>query len=212
MRTILQTYLDEEIQISTFTTIQTLTNIIKARDINLNEHCEHVEKITMLIYEALSQKCQLSLDETNLSYAALLHDIGKLGVSESVLNKKGSLTKEEWEQIRRHPLIGKNILSPLQRFQEISDWIYYHHERVDGNGYFGISCENIPLASRIISVADTFSAITMSRSYRNAQNYERAVDILKECQGTQLDCDIVNTFLEIPKEKIESCRSELLKL
>lgn len=212
MGIILQTYLSKEVQNSTFTMIQTLINAIEARDANLNGHSQHVEKLTMLIYESLPKRCQISLNKTDLSYAALLHDIGKLGVPEAVLDKKGSLTKEEWELIRKHPLIGKNILSPLQRFHQISDWIYCHHERMDGNGYFGITCDKIPLESRIISVADTFSAITMSRSYREAQSYEKAVAILKECQGSQLDCDVVKVFLKIPKEKVEKCKPKLLNL
>lgn len=185
--------------------IHTLIAAVEARDPNLNGHSKNVADLTMLIYEYLPKEYQKSIDKKKLEYAAILHDIGKLGIPEYILNKNSSLNKEEYEEIKKHPMIGKNILSSTDYFKEFSDWILYHHERYDGNGYYNIPGEKIPMASKIIALADTYSAITMNRSYREAESYEQAVKILKECRNTQFDGKLVDLFLSIPKEKIINC-------
>lgn len=108
--------------------------------------------------------------------------------------------------MKQHPEIGKNILNLIGSFSEISEWVLYHHERCDGKGYYGLPAESIPLPSQIIAVADTFSALTMGRSYRAPKSYEDSIAILKMCRGNQLNGELVNLFLSIPKEQVEHCR------
>lgn len=184
---------------------QALITAVEARDTNLNGHSTHVAKLAVLLYHHLPKEQQRTINLEDLEYAALLHDIGKLGVSEEVLNKEGALSAEEWLKIKKHPQIGKNILSRINCFKEISDWVLYHHERCDGKGYLSLSKEQIPFSSLIIAVADTYSAITMKRSYRNAKSHAEAVEILKGVQGTQLDKELVDIFIEIPAEQIQAC-------
>lgn len=179
-----------------------LVSAVEARDKNLNGHSLHVAALSLLIYDRMPKLWQKSLPRTSLEYAALLHDIGKLGIPEAILDKDGPLDETEWVEIRRHPQIGWDILHPVEGFEELADWVKYHHERCDGKGYYGLPDEKIPLASRIIAVADTFSALTMTRSYRASRTYEEAVGILRECAGTQLDSGIVELFLMIPRENV----------
>lgn len=182
-----------------------LIGIIDTRDPNLNGHSRYVQNLTMLIYKYLPVQMKSKINEVSLEYAALMHDIGKLGIPESILNKSDKLNEDEWKIMKKHPQIAIQILKPLKNFSGISEWILYHHERIDGKGYYSIPGDKIPLAARIISVADTYSAITMRRSYKEPQSYERAIDIIKECAGTQLDTDIVKIFCTIPKEEVVSC-------
>ncbi len=140
-----------------------------------------------------------------------MHDVGKLGVPEAILNKPSKLTEEEWDVMRRHPEIGIKILSPLKSFSGISDWILYHHERVDGKGYYHLSKEEIPFVSRLLAIADTYSAITMRRSYKEPRSHEEAVKIISEVAGTQLDSELVDIFLTIPEEELRKCIPEQIK-
>ena len=152
------------------------------------------------------------ISPVSFEYAALLHDVGKLGVPESILNKPGSLDKNEWQIMRKHPRIAMRLLKSLPSFEEIKDWILYHHERMDGEGYYGIPGPEIPLAARIISVCDTYSAITMKRSYKYSRSYEDALVIMSEVSGTQLDPELVKVFCSIPKEEIIACTPEVIEL
>ena len=187
---------------------EVLVGVIDARDPNLNGHSRHVQEITMLFYKYLPANVKREINPVSLEYAALMHDVGKLGVPESILNKPAKLTEEEWKVMRRHPEVGVKILKPLETFKAISDWILYHHERMDGNGYYKIKPEEIPLAARIIAIADTYSAITMRRSYKQPRTHEDAVRIMSEVAGTQLDGDLVTIFLTIPKDELEKCFPE----
>lgn len=202
---ILQISMSRTIQKSNLEITQVLIASIEARDANLNGHSLHVAKLVMLMYRYLPRERQRSINPADLEYAALLHDVGKLGVPEHVLNKEGSLSADEWREIRKHPQIGKNILSGLDCFEEISDWVLYHHERCDGKGYIGLLQGQIPYPSLIIAVADTYSAITMKRSYRDAKDYSHAAQALREAGGSQLDQGLVELFLSIPRREVERC-------
>lgn len=201
----MQTALSSTVQRSNLEILQALVNAVEARDPNLNGHSQHVARLTMLIYQYMPRKYRMKVDSDSLEYAAMLHDIGKLGVREDILNKPAALNDEEWTEMKKHPLIGKSILEGLEHFKPIAEWVLYHHERCDGKGYMGLAHHQIPIASRIIAVADTFSAITMSRSYRGAKSTSEAVQILLECRGTQLDRVFVDAFLRIPREKVDAC-------
>ena len=142
---------------------------------------------------------------------ALMHDVGKLGVPESILNKPAQLDPDEWVVMKRHPKVGVKILQPLQTFGHIMSWILYHHERIDGHGYYSCPGDKIPLPARIISIADTYSAITMRRSYKAPKTHEDALQIIKDVAGTQLDAELVKYFLTIPKERLIQCIPEQVK-
>ena len=184
---------------------EVLIGVIEARDPNLNGHSQYVQNLTMKFYQYIPSDMTKGINAVSLEYAALLHDVGKLGVPENVLNKTTKLDESDWEQIRQHPRIGVEILKPLKSFRHILPWIEFHHERIDGKGYYGLVGEEIPFAARIISVCDTYSAITMKRAYMPAETYEDAISIIKDAAGTQLDEKLVSIFCTIPREELEEC-------
>ena len=185
-----------------------LVGVIDTRDPNLNGHSRHVQMLTMLFYKHLPKHLKKDINPVSLEYASLMHDVGKLGVPEAILNKPDKLTDEEWVIMKKHPEMGLKILDPLKSFDDVSSWILYHHERVDGKGYHGLRDDEIPLPARLIAIADTYSAITMRRSYKEPKSHEEAVKIISEVAGTQLDRYLVTIFLTIPKEEIVACIPE----
>ena len=197
--------LTKEIRESAFSISETLIGIVEARDPNLNGHSLHVQELSLLIYKYLPNGFKRGINEENLKYAALFHDVGKLGVPEAILNKPASLSPDEWHVMKRHPLLSIQILRPLKSFDLIKEWIMYHHERIDGSGYFALPGNKIPFAARLISVADTYSAITMARSYKPGKTHEEAVEILKRVEGKQLDTYLVSLFCTIPKDEVVAC-------
>lgn len=190
---------------------EVLVGVIDARDPNLNGHSRCVQNVTMLFYRYLPANLRNEINPVSLEYAALMHDVGKLGVPEAILNKPAKLDEEEWKIMRRHPRIGVDILKPLRTFSNISDWIEYHHERIDGNGYYKVPGEEIPLPARIIAIADTYSAIVMRRSYKAPKTHEDAIGIMKDVAGSQLDKGLMDIFVTIPKEELVKCIPEEVK-
>lgn len=189
--------------------IEMLIGVIEAGGDNLDGHSLHVHNLTMLLYDYLPFQYKIKINARDLEYASLLLDIGKLGVSKSILDKSGKLVEEEWSSIKRHPEIAVKIMSSVRYFDRISDWVLYHHERVDGKGYYKLKGDQIPLPSRIIAVADTYSAITMTRSYKPSYTYEDAIAELKLVSGTQLDRDLVQIFCGIPQNRVYSCYKDV---
>ena len=141
-----------------------------------------------------------------------MHDVGKLGVPERILNKPAKLDEDEWEVMKTHPRVGVKILKTLPSLGEILPWIEYHHERIDGKGYYGIKAKDIPYPAKVIAVADTYSAITMRRSYKDPRTHEDAIDIMKQVAGTQLDEDLVDLMCKIPKEELIACVPETVEV
>ena len=184
---------------------EVLIGVIDARDPNLNGHSLSVQNLTMTLYRHLPSHLRSQINPVSLEYAALMHDVGKLGVPEAILNKPGKLDEDEWAVMKQHPKTGVKILKPLHTFDNVSDWIEYHHERIDGKGYYALNGDEIPLAARIIAIADTYSAITMRRSYKDPKTHEEAVEIIRSVSGTQLDKELVDIFLTIPKEELQQC-------
>ena len=199
--TLVETSKDRSVQIA-----QTLIDVVDARDPNLHGHSAHVKNLTMMLYRYLPTPARLVINPVSLEYAALMHDVGKLGVPESILNKPDKLTDEEWAIMKTHPEVGVRFLQKIRTFNIVSDWILYHHERADGNGYYKVDPDKVPLAAKMISVADTYSAITMKRSYTASKTHEEALEIIKSVAGTQLDRNLVEIFVNIPKEEFEKCR------
>ena len=182
-------------------TIKALTSAIEARDKYTMGHSEHVANLSVLICKNIAKHCDINMIE----YAALLHDIGKIGISEEILNKPGKLSEYEFEIIKKHPKIGNEILNNISGLDEISKWILYHHERIDGKGYYGINKNDIPIESKIISIADMFSSLVTTRPYRKGIEYCKAIEIMEECAGSQLDEEILEIFFNIPVSELEKC-------
>ncbi|MDL2220137.1 HD domain-containing protein [Eubacteriales bacterium OttesenSCG-928-N14] len=175
---------------------------IEMKDRYTQGHSHHVYQIVEVFFDHLPEGMQEQLNRSKLLDAALLHDIGKIGISDKVLNKIEPLTDDEWAAIRMHPVIGQSMLKNTY-FNEISDWILFHHERMDGKGYLQLTPAEIPLESRIIAVADTYSAITTKRIYRQSRTHDEAVAIMEESAGTQLDDALVRAFMQIPPDKLK---------
>jgi putative nucleotidyltransferase with HDIG domain len=172
--------------------------VVKTIDAKDNYTAGHSKRVRDY---ALSLAKAVDLDETSinaLKTASLLHDIGKIGVSEHILKKPGKLTEEEFNAIKLHPETGVSILGNFGEFRSILDHVLHHHERMDGTGYpQGISGEQIPVIARIIAVADTFDALTSDRPYRKALSREDSLRILREVAGTQLDPFLVEKFIPL---------------
>ena len=188
-----------------------LNTAIEARDPDLKGHGQHVRRLTGELYERLPDHMRKQLNRTNLEYAALFHDLGKIGVPEAILNKPDKLTPEEWDIVAEHPRIGAEILKPVASFDVISEWIQYHHERIDGKGYYGLAGDEIPLGARVVMVADTFSAMFMQRPYKDAVNYEECVEELRRSAGTQLDPEVVDAFCSIPRKTVLECGQGIIE-
>jgi diguanylate cyclase (GGDEF)-like protein len=162
---------------------------------------EHAERLGQLA-KSLGQSMSLTSDQLNeLELLATLHDIGKMSIDAGILSKRGSLTDEEWIEMRKHPEVGFRIAQATSELVPISKYILCHHERWDGKGYpQGLVGEKIPLLSRILSIIDSYDAMTNDRSYRSAMTKEAAFEEIRKNSGTQFDPDISKLFLEIMSE------------
>jgi HD-GYP domain-containing protein (c-di-GMP phosphodiesterase class II) len=178
--------------------LKALTNSIDAKDPYTRGHSERVAFISKWIAEQVASVEGLDEEQIHKVYlAGLLHDIGKMGVDEAVLRKQGRLTDEEFARIKEHPTIGAGILSGIKQMLDIVPGVLSHHERCDGKGYpNGLKGEQIPLVAKIISLADSFDAMTSKRTYREALTLEQALEEIKKGLGTQFDEKIGALFLE----------------
>ncbi|WP_432775706.1 HD domain-containing phosphohydrolase [Brevibacillus gelatini] len=158
-------------------------------------HTERVTQYALIIYDHMPDKELLGFTRDDLRYAGLMHDIGKVAIPDQVLLKTGKLTYEEYEFMKRHPSIGADIVEQIESLAHVSPGVRHHHERWDGNGYpHRLKGEDIPLIGRILAVADTFDAMTSTRSYRNAMSGKEAYEEILRCKGTQFDPAIVEIF------------------
>jgi len=175
--------------------IETMARALDARDRYTAGHSDRVSEYSIAIARVL----ECPADEIEiLRIGARLHDIGKIGVPDAVLQKPGRLTEEEFALIKQHPEIGKRILENVSRFRDYLPIIELHHEDFDGRGYpHGLRGEEVPLLARIVHVADAYDAMTSDRAYRTRMPENRVREILAECAGTQFDPEIVDAFLRI---------------
>ncbi|MDP3305091.1 MAG: PAS domain S-box protein [Erysipelotrichaceae bacterium] len=183
------------------------TNSLRSKTVNVimetlfmksereKKHSERVGKLC----ESIARKMNFSKPEVDkIRVAGLLHDIGKIGIEEAILNKEGKLDAKEWEVMKLHPVKGASILVKTIEYNDIAEIVLLHHERYDGKGYpNGLAGEEIPLMARIIAVSDAYDAMTEQRTYRTPFSKEEAIAELKKCSGTQFDPRIVNTFINM---------------
>ena len=187
-------HLRESLNGAYISTIALLADSVEAKDPYTKGHCEQVSLYARLAAERLS----LTDEQKRIAcYAALLHDVGKIGVSDGVLNKPGPLIAEERKLVEAHVRIGHDLLSSIPALREVASAVLYHHERYDGNGYpEGLAGDSIPIASRIVAVVDAYCAMLDKRSYKEAYPPERARAELLRCAGTQFDPVIVQVVVE----------------
>lgn len=159
---------------------------------------EHASRLIKLS-RAVGQKMKLKDEQLNeLELLCTLHDIGKIGISDVILNKPGKLTAEEWEVMKTHPEIGYRIAMSTPELSAIAPYILHHHERYDGKGYpEGLKGKEIPLLSRILAVVDAYDAMTEDRPYRKAMSKDEAILEIKKNSGTQIDPNIAEIFINI---------------
>lgn len=182
------------------TSIKTLIGIINAKDKYTYSHVERV-----VVYSRLmAKKLGLSEEEKKqLIYGAYMHDIGKINIPNEILTKKMKLTKDEWEILKQHPRDGVEIIKSVNSLKKVAPLILYHHERYDGCGYpEELKGENIPYLARVLTVIDSFDAMTSSRPYNKRKTYEEGLEELNRCSGTQFDPKIVEIFTEVVRENI----------
>jgi len=174
-------------------TIRALAAAIDAKDPYTKGHSERVAETSV----ALAQELNLSdRDIENVEYTALLHDIGKIGIADSILGKDSNLTDKEFDKIKEHTIIGAKIIEPVDFLKNSYEAIYHHHEKYNGKGYpDGIKEKNIPLSARIIAVADAYDAMGSDRPYRKKLNKDKILKELKDQSGKQFDPEIVKTLL-----------------
>jgi HD-GYP domain-containing protein (c-di-GMP phosphodiesterase class II) len=178
-------------ELSTFTNF--ILHIIKLYDPTTYAHSERVKKWTVMIAKEMKLP---SKEIHELSQAASWHDIGKIEIPADIINKKGTLTAQEYEIVKQHPEIGYQIVKDMHFFKDYLPVIRYHHERMDGKGYpLGLIGTEIPLHARIMCVADSFDAMTSKRSYKKGMTMKQAVEELRRCAGSQFDPEIVEIFI-----------------
>jgi diguanylate cyclase (GGDEF)-like protein len=181
-------------------TIFSLAATVDSKDQYDRNHSKRVKEYAL----AMGDKVHLSsLEITRLANCAILHDIGKIGVNDDILNKPGKLTEQEFTAIKMHPVLGAAIIRHSRQLAPCIEGILHHHERYDGSGYpDGLKGDDIPLESRILMIADSFSAMTSDRCYAKALPFEQAIEEIKRCAGTQFDPTLVDIFLSVAKVMI----------
>ncbi|OQY13469.1 MAG: hypothetical protein B6I31_01080 [Desulfobacteraceae bacterium 4572_19] len=185
----------ENIYENLFSTLYAFVAALEAKDSYTEQHSNRVAELSIMI----GREFGCSTEELEiLNFAGRLHDIGKIGIRDDILLKQGKLTDEEFAEIKKHPVIGANIVSQLGLWNRERKIIKHHHERFDGQGYpDGLLSDDIPLLARILSVADSYDAMASDRAYRKKMDSKKIISIIKDCSGTQFDPEIVDVFLKI---------------
>ncbi|MGZ8593371.1 MAG: HD-GYP domain-containing protein [Actinomycetota bacterium] len=186
-------------QESYLATMKALAQVLEAKDLTTRGHLDRTQAYGL----ALAKRIDPSLVESpTLGYGFFLHDIGKVGVPEHILCKRGPLDGSEWDVMRRHPSVGAQIVAPIAFLgDDVGALIRHHHERFDGTGYPDrLRGEAIPLPARIFSVADSFDAMTSDRPYRGSMGIERALAEVRDGAGSQFDPEVVRVFVQMVEE------------
>ena len=184
----------ENLQQQYLQTVKSFAQALEAKDSYTHGHSQQVMRYAELIARTIELP---ESDISTLRQAAILHDIGKIGIAEELLSLPRQLTVEEYEEVKTHPLKGRNIISPITALAPVVPVVYHHHEHWDGNGYpEGLRHQEIPLLARIIGVADAFDAMTSSRPYRHALAADAAICELRRQAGKQFDPQMVIAFIK----------------
>ena len=199
--------LHEQLEEGFLQTVLALAKAMDARDSYTQNHSQRMATMA----DSLCRKMGMDEEQTQAVHlAAVLHDIGKIGVADEILRKPGPLTSQEWELMKRHPKIGADIVAPIAKLTNIASIIIAHQEKFDGSGYpYGLKGEQIPLGARILAVVDTYVAITDERVYRKARSHAEAISELVRCSGSQFDPTVVDAFLEIVGDRGEHLAAQL---
>src|SRR6267143_50548 len=187
-------------------TLVALVHALDAREHETSDHSQRVVRYTV----AIARRMGIPEDQIeHIGRGALLHDIGKIGVPDSILLKPGPLTQAEWAEMRRHPEVGYRILQAIDFLRPAAEIVLAHQERWDGGGYpHKLRGESIPLGARIFAIADTLDAMTSDRPYRKAATFAEARLEISRCGGTQFDPRCVQAFADIPDDELEALRQE----
>ena len=190
--------MSQRISNSLIESIYAFSKTIEARDSSTGDH----SKKLMVLVTRMGESLGLSSKEIeDLEHAAVLHDLGKIGISDLILHKKSKLSSSEYKKIQKHPQIGAEIIRPVHSLSGVVPSILYHHERYDGQGYCaGLKGNQIPMGARIVAVADVYQALVSNRPYRKAYSKQEALKIIKEGSGSQFDPKVVDAFMKIIKD------------
>jgi len=179
-------------------TIESLSHALDLRDRETEGHSRRVTEVTIKLAQALAISDE---DIVQIRRGALLHDIGKIGIPDSILHKPDTLTGEEWSIMRKHPQFAHDMLSPIEYLQPALDIPYSHHEKWDGTGYpRGLKGEEIPMSARLFAIADVWDAVTSDRPYRTAWTDEQALAYIREQSGKHFDPKVVDLFFRVIEE------------
>jgi ribonuclease P protein subunit RPR2 len=197
----------DELRASYVATVRALTNAVEARDAYTGKHAERVAAYGLVLAERIDPKLT---EDPQTEFGFLLHDIGKVAIPDGILHKPEPLGEEEELLMRRHPVIGWEILSQIPFLAGAAKIVRAHHERWDGTGYpDALAGEDIPLAARVFSVADTLDAITTDRPYREGVPLAEAREAIARVAGTQFDPRVVGALGEVPDEQLERIKAEI---
>lgn len=195
---------NEKLEQAYLESIQTLRFTVEAKDTYTRGHSDRVSEYSVLIGKHLNLPEE---DLKTLKIGGLFHDIGKIGVPDSILLKESKLTDDEYSEIKNHPSIGAHILSTASIFQDIIPIVKHHHEKYDGHGYPSqLKGEEIPYFARIAAIADSFDAMTSRRTYRDSLPIETVIAEFERCKGTQFDPDLDDIFLDILKNHFDEIK------
>ena len=181
-------------------TLEALSTALELRDKEAKGHTQRVTEMALSLAKALGMN---NMELVDIRRGALLHDIGNLVVSESILHKQGELTVEEWVTIHMHPFYAYEMIGSIEFLSPALDIPFRHHEKWDGSGYpRGLKGEQIPLAARIFAVVDVWDALNSDRPYREAWPEEKVIEHIREQSGKHFDPEVVNVFLQLIKENL----------
>lgn len=187
-----------EVEESYKITLEAMVTALDAREHETHAHSQRVRAYTLTMAQHLGLRHD---DLVQMGRGALLHDVGKIGVPDSILLKPGKLNEEEWVEMRKHPQIGYNILQSIEFLAPAAEIVLCHQERWDGTGYpHRLAGADIPLGARIFAIVDTLDAMTSDRPYRKAMTFETAWNEIRRCSGTQFDPHVADAFLNLPLE------------
>lgn len=196
-------FLRQKEQATYYQIVLSLAREVYAKDPYTSGHLVHVERLGLMTAKELGYDLQNEKRKNALMASLHLHDVGKIGIPDSILKKPGPLTDEEWKVMKLHPVKGAKILEPLTEFQDVANIVLHHHESYDGTGYpDGLKGETIPIESRIISVVDAFHAIVSTRCYREGRPIEVAFSELEKGAGTQFDAKVVKAFIRAYQQEM----------